>query len=129
MVAFAAAEPATPEEFEKKWNFIRANEDSVVRTIVMEDVVVGNILSYLEDDIPQIGYWIDKVYWGRGIASAALQQFLAIQTLRPLGARAASDNIGSIRVLERCGFRKVGEASGFANARGCETEEFLFELP
>jgi ribosomal-protein-alanine N-acetyltransferase len=38
------------------------------------------------------------------------------------------DNVGSIRVLEKCGFVKVGEERGFANARGMEVEEVVMEL-
>ncbi len=34
----------------------------------------------------------------------------------------------SLRVLEKCGFRIIGEDKGFANARGREVEEFLLEL-
>jgi RimJ/RimL family protein N-acetyltransferase len=34
----------------------------------------------------------------------------------------------SQRVLEKCGFRRVGEGRGFANARGEEIDEVLFRL-
>ena len=43
-------------------------------------------------------------------------------------ARAAADNAASARVLAKCGFRVVGEARGFANARGEEIDELEFEL-
>ncbi|MDX6482371.1 MAG: hypothetical protein QOE95_142, partial [Gaiellaceae bacterium] len=41
---------------------------------------------------------------------------------------AAKDNVASLRVLEKCGFKIVGEGKGFSNARGEEVEEFLLEL-
>ncbi|GAB4579398.1 MAG: hypothetical protein Fur0022_21360 [Anaerolineales bacterium] len=67
-------------------------------------------------------------FWGKGIATEALPLFLEIQTVRPLYARAVKDNFGSIRVLEKCGFVKIGEDKGFANARGMEVEEVVMEL-
>jgi RimJ/RimL family protein N-acetyltransferase len=48
--------------------------------------------------------------------------------VRPLRARAAADNAGSIRVLEKCGFVVTGRDRGFANARGEETDEVLLTL-
>ncbi|MGV3486970.1 MAG: GNAT family N-acetyltransferase, partial [Tuberibacillus sp.] len=67
-------------------------------------------------------------HWGKGIATDALKQFLSLVTIRPLYARAATDNIGSCRVLEKCGFQLTGEDKGFANARNAEIEEFIFTL-
>jgi RimJ/RimL family protein N-acetyltransferase len=43
-------------------------------------------------------------------------------------ARVASDNFGSIAVLEKLGFRQVGTDVGFANARGAEIEERIYLL-
>ena len=42
-----------------------------------------------------------------------------------LRARAAKDNVGSLRVLAKCGFEVIGEEIGFANARGKEIEEVV----
>ena len=47
---------------------------------------------------------------------------------RPLHASAAFDNAGSMRVLEKCGFQKVGLERAFANARGAVIEEVVFVL-
>jgi RimJ/RimL family protein N-acetyltransferase len=79
-------------------------------------------------DEPEIGYWIDKTYWGKGVATRALALFLEEIELRPLYARVAKDNQGSIRVLEKCGFIRHGEDKGFANARGAEVEEYILML-
>ena len=43
-------------------------------------------------------------------------------------ARVAKENLGSIRVLGKCGFEVTGEARGFANARGERVEELLLSL-
>jgi RimJ/RimL family protein N-acetyltransferase len=77
---------------------------------------------------PEVTYWIGKEYWGRGLATQALTHFLSLVTIRPLYAAAAKDNIGSLRVLQKCGFTIVGYGKGFANARGAEIEEVMLKL-
>jgi RimJ/RimL family protein N-acetyltransferase len=71
---------------------------------------------------------VDKARWGQGITTAAVGQFLEEVTERPLRARAVVDNVSSIRILERWGFQRVGEAQGFANARGAVVKELILEL-
>ena len=74
-------------------------------------------------------YWIGRQYWGQGIATRALKEVLTrIETTRPLYGRAASDNAGSILVLEKRGFTRVGVDRGFAHARIEETEEVILRL-
>lgn len=75
-----------------------------------------------------VGYWIGKVFWGKGIATAALTEFLRRQTARPLNARAAKDNLASLRVLQKCGFVVTGADKSFAHARNAEIEELLLTL-
>jgi RimJ/RimL family protein N-acetyltransferase len=52
----------------------------------------------------EIGYWIDRAYWGRGVATAALSTFLRLEQTRPLYAGVAKHNAASLRVLQKCGF-------------------------
>ena len=47
--------------------------------------------------------------WGRGVATRALTLFLTEVDTRPLHAHVVNRNIGSVRVLEKCEFRIVGE--------------------
>jgi RimJ/RimL family protein N-acetyltransferase len=50
----------------------------------------------------EVGYWIGREYWGKGVATEALSQFLAhAEVRRPLHAAVAKHNVGSIRVLEK----------------------------
>ena len=81
----------------------------------------------MEGDI-EITYWIDRKYWGKGIATKALKKLLAIETARPVFGRVAFDNFGSQKVLENCGVVKIGSDKGFANARQAEIEEYIFKL-
>ena len=71
---------------------------------------------------------LGKKHWGKGVATQALKKLLQEMTHRPLFARAAKDNIGSVRVLQKCDFKIIGENKGFAQGRGEETEEYIFRL-
>jgi RimJ/RimL family protein N-acetyltransferase len=75
-----------------------------------------------------VTYWIDRSYWGRGIAGRALAQLLDLVPVRPLWARAASDNAGSLRVLRRAGFEITGTSRDYAPGRGEEIEETILRL-
>ena len=115
------------EEYIKK--SIKAN--SFEFAIIYEDILVGTIVLENPDStktIYEVGYFIARPYWRKGIATEALTQFLELDQTRPLFARAAQDNGGSIRVLEKCGFKIIGEDRGFANARGLEIEEYILRL-
>jgi RimJ/RimL family protein N-acetyltransferase len=92
------------------------------------DRIVGSIAKFVIEDDAEITYWIDRNFWGQGIATKALKDFLAVETTRPLFGRTAFDNFGSQRVLEKCGFVKTGTDKGFANARQAEIEEFIYKL-
>jgi [ribosomal protein S5]-alanine N-acetyltransferase len=76
----------------------------------------------------EITYWLDRKFWGQGIATKALNIFLDIETTRPIFGRVAFDNFGSQKVLEKRGFAKIGSNYGFANARQTEIEEFIYNL-
>ena len=129
MAAFTAKDPNDQEAFTAHWGRILTAPTVIIRTIAVEGQVVGSVLSYEEEGRPEVSYWIGRAYWGRGIATRALTSFLAeVNTERPINARVAKDNVGSIRVLEKCGFGVTGETTGFANARGEEIEELVMEL-
>ncbi|MEV6944235.1 GNAT family N-acetyltransferase [Streptomyces sp. NPDC051172] len=127
MAAFTPKDPADRDAFEAHWKRIRASED-VLRTVLVDGDVVGSAAVYGEPGEREVTYWIDRAHWGRGIATAALRELVAQVPERPLYARAAADNTGSLRVLSKCGFRVTARASGFANARGEEIDEFVLAL-
>ena len=128
MAAFTAEDPNDRASFIALWTGILANDRIVKRTIVLDELVVGNIVNFIQYGLPAVGYWIDRAYWGRGIATEALTAFLRIVIERPLYARTAYDNIGSQRVLEKCGFVSFERDRGYACARGREIEEVVFVL-
>ncbi|MEI7779231.1 MAG: GNAT family N-acetyltransferase [Actinomycetes bacterium] len=92
-------------EFFAHWHRILVDPGVKCRAIVADDVLVGNVVAFDLDGHREVGYWLDRPQWGNGIATAALRAFLAIELLRPLHGNAAVTNLGSIRVLEKCGFR------------------------
>jgi len=129
MAAFTARNPTDREAFMAHWHKILGIETCIIRTIVFNGQVAGSVSSYEEEGRPEVTYWLGREYWGKGIATWALKELLAHHSRkRPMHARAAKDNHGSRRVLEKCGFKIIGESKGFANARGQEIEEILLEL-
>jgi RimJ/RimL family protein N-acetyltransferase len=127
MAAFTPADPSDRDAFDAHWARIRSSSD-VVRTVLADGDVVGSAAVYGGPGEREVTYWIDRAYWGKGLATAALRALLTEVPERPLYARAAADNAGSLRVLEKCGFRAVASASGYAQARGAETDETVLVL-
>jgi RimJ/RimL family protein N-acetyltransferase len=129
MAAFTPADPDDRGAFDARWARLRRDRDKTNRVIEAEGRVVGQIASFELDGQREVTYWIGRQDWGRGIATRALQQFLTtIEVDRPLYGRAASDNAASIRVLEKCGFKRVGSGRAFAHGRDEETDEVVLRL-
>ena len=111
--AMAAFPSRDRDAFDKHWaTNILGNPDAVARTIVVDGSVAGNIGSWVQEGARFVGYWIGKEYWGKGVATRALRDLLQVVTDRPLHAHVAGHNLGSIRVLEKCGFTIDREERG-----------------
>jgi len=126
LAAFTSIDPANKTAYLEKYS--RHISDPTINnmTIWMNDVIVGSIAKYVMYGEAEITYWIDKKFWGLGIATTALSMFLKQELSRPLFGRVAFDNYGSQKVLEKCGFIRIGTDMGFANARQTEVEEFIY---
>lgn len=125
MMAFPARER---DAFDAHWARIMANENIVIKTILFEGQVAGSILSFDLEEERDVGYEIGREFWGRGIASEALKQFLVHEMTRPLYGRVAKHNIASQRVLEKCGFVLVGSDKWKPDPNGEEVEELIYIL-
>lgn len=124
-----AAFPPRPEEaFTAHWARILADETVIIRTILVDGQVAGNIGSWQQFGRREVGYWLGREHWGQGVATRALAQFLEQVATRPLYAHVAKHNVASIRVLEKCGFTIWGEDRVSAGAAGEEVEEFIMKL-
>jgi RimJ/RimL family protein N-acetyltransferase len=111
-VAMAAVPARAREDHLRHWrDKVLVDDATLVRTIVVDGEVAGHVVGFLRDGVGdvEVGYWIAREFWGRGVATAALEQFLALESRRPLIARTAAHNTASRRVLEKCGFRVVAE--------------------
>lgn len=128
MAAFTATNPSNREEFEAYWQRRRTNPSVIARTIEVDGKVVGHVVSAEHWGEQQVAYWIDREHWGRGIATAALARFVGLVPIRPLVARAVKDNIGSIRVLQKCGFEITGAERGVSILRLEDVDEVILTL-
>lgn len=105
-----AAFPARDRDaFMAHWAKIRLKENVLLKTIVYSGLVAGNMVSFDMEGHREVGYWLGREFWGKGIASKALTEFLSYETTRPLYGVVVKHNVGSRRVLEKCGFQVVRE--------------------
>ena len=116
MVAFNSRDRAA---FDQHWAKLLADDSLLKKAIIVDGEVAGNIGSWTAEGKREVGYWIDRAFWGRGVATEALSAFLCLEQTRPLYAGVAKHNVASIRVLQKCGFKlspSVEEASNDADA-------------
>lgn len=128
LAAFMPKDPTDKAAYITKFTNLLDNPTVNNQTIFLDNVIVGSIAKFVMEGDTEITYWIDRSFWGKGIATKALMELLTIETIRPIFGRVAFDNFGSQKVLEKCGFSKVGSDKGFANARQMEIEEFIYKL-
>ena len=128
MAAFTSRDPTDHDAFLAHWARIRADETTTNQTILVNGAVAGNIACFSDFGEPEVGYWLGREFWGRGIATQALAAFLRKVQVRPIHAHAAKDNVASLRVLQKCGFTITGEDKGYSHARAREVEEYILTL-
>ena len=125
--AMAAFPSRDKDAFMAHWAKIMANDSNILKTIVCDSHVAGHIGSWEMDGHREVGYWIGKEFWGKGIATQALTEFLEIVKTRPLFAHVAKHNVASKRVLEKNGFNVIGKDS-YNNSAGMLVDEFVLKL-
>jgi ribosomal-protein-alanine N-acetyltransferase len=128
LAAFMPKDPTDKTAYIIKYTKLLVEPTVNNQTIFIDNIIVGSIAKFSIDGETEITYWIDRKFWGQGIATKALKIFLNNETCRPIFGRVAFDNFGSQKVLEKCGFVKNGSNKGFANARQTEIEEFIYKL-
>jgi RimJ/RimL family protein N-acetyltransferase len=104
-------------------NGVIADDTVIVKTILFDGNVAGNIASWEQSGERLVGYWIGREYWGRGIATRALARFLEAVGARPITARVAKHNVAPIRVLEKCGFVGRGAQGPRRRRRGVRDDD------
>jgi RimJ/RimL family protein N-acetyltransferase len=128
MAAFTPEDPEDRSAFDAHMAAVRSSPDIIMRAVTCDGRLAGSIASFPAGDQTEVTYWIDRPAWGQGIATRALALLLDLVTTRPLYARASSDNAGSLRVLQKCGFQAVGTEESFAAGRNEEIEETILRL-
>ncbi len=104
----AVIEPRDREAFMTHWKTnVLVNPVVIARTVVHEGEVVGTANIFERDGRRLVGYFFGKKYWGKGIATRAVHDLLALDDTRPLFAFVAIHNCASIRVLEKNGFTQI----------------------
>jgi RimJ/RimL family protein N-acetyltransferase len=124
-VAMVAFQSRDRSAFDQHWAKLLSDDTLLKKTIVVasavsadspaQNQVAGHIGSWTSDGKREVGYWLDRAFWGRGVATAALTAFLRLEQTRPLYASAAKHNAASLRVLQKCGFtisRSADKPSG-----------------
>ena len=120
--------PRTEEAFHLHWAKLLNDRATVNRAILVGDVLVGYVSCFPMDGEDHVGYWIDRAYWGMGIARRALSLLLQEVSQRPLVAIAATGNGASLRVLQKCGFVIEKIRHSPASERFPECEEVVLVL-
>jgi ribosomal-protein-alanine N-acetyltransferase len=128
LAAFTSKDPNDKAAYIEKYSKLLNDPTVNNRTIRVNGEIAGSIAKFVRENDAEITYWIDRKFWGQGIATNALKKFLEVEQTRPIYGRVAFDNYGSQRVLEKCGFVKIGKDTGFANARQTEIEEYIYRL-
>ncbi|RZK22046.1 MAG: N-acetyltransferase [Hymenobacter sp.] len=128
LAAFTPKDQTDKDAYNKKFTRFLHDPTINMQTILVDGIIAGSIAKFEMEGNAELTYWIDRMFWGQGIATAALKNLLLIEKARPIFGRVAFDNIGSQKVLERAGFVKTGTDKGFANARQAETVGFIYKL-
>ena len=66
--------PRTREAFDSHWAKLLDDPGITSRAVLVGETLVGYISCFPMDDQDHVGYWIDRAYWGLGIASDASRQ-------------------------------------------------------
>ncbi|HEU5473718.1 MAG TPA: GNAT family N-acetyltransferase [Actinophytocola sp.] len=128
MAAFVWRDPDDRTAFDVHMAKIRTSPECNPHAVTVDGQLVGSIASFVIEGDTEVTYWIDRAFWGQGIAGRALALLLESVPVRPVFARAASDNVGSLKVLQRAGFVSTGTEIAFAKARNTEIEETILRL-
>lgn len=113
---------------------VAADDPTTSFAIVVDDSAVGGVGLMLGHDIErvsaEIGYWLGRAYWGRGIMTdavrAATDYAFGTLDLRRVFAVPFAHNVASQRVLEKVGYVREGAMRRCAIKDGRLIDQFLY---
>jgi [ribosomal protein S5]-alanine N-acetyltransferase len=105
--AFLARVAKATEQHGQPAHFaIRTGDDALIGGCGLNDLEIG------KSHRGEVGYWLAKPFWGRGIMTAVVQRVCqhAFEAfgLEKISAHVFVNNPASARVLEKCGFAQEG---------------------
>src|SRR5216110_3096922 len=83
----AAFSPRDRDAFMSHWTAILRDGAVTAKAVVVGGRVAGQVVSFDRFGEREVGYWIGRDFWGRGVATRALSKFLRYEPVRPLVAR------------------------------------------
>jgi len=128
--------PYTLADAERWIAFATGQQPETNFAIAVGGEAVGGIGLTLHDDVErcsaEVGYYVGRAYWGRGIATAALRvvaaHAFAAHSLTRVYALPFADNAASVRVLEKAGFRCEGRLRRSVVKDGVVRDQFVYAL-
>jgi len=128
MSGFAPRNPSDRGVFDYHWAHLLSDRRSRVQTIEHEGRAAGALICTDHDGVAELSFWTAQEFWGLGLTTSAVTEFLADFPGRPVRAHVPEDNAGTVKVLSRLGFTVVGEEKVFSNARAAVVTELVMEL-
>jgi RimJ/RimL family protein N-acetyltransferase len=126
--ASAADRTSREKTFVDRWEKMLTDEKTLARAVVWNDAVAGFVVLSIQHQKPTISSWLGRDYWGKGIATGAVRDFLALIETRPVYARVSFDNLAALQVLRKIGFAIVEHDSFFSEAHGYDIDEMVLAL-
>lgn len=83
MAAFVCEDPKDKVAFDAHWDKILNSSQITKRTIVAEGQVAGHISCYPHGENIEVTYWLGREFWGRGLATQALNRMLHLVVDQP----------------------------------------------
>lgn len=128
LASFTADDPDDRDAFDSWMSRNRANPGALSLVITEDGGFAGTAATFDVEDDREVTYWVARHAWGRGVATEAVRLLVMREPTRPLFARVAAHNRGSIAVLERNGFTEVSRLTSYAPGVKRDVEEIVFTL-
>lgn len=118
-------------------SMVRRMEPATYFAIDVGGALAGGIGYTRREDVErvgaEVGYWLGRPFWGRGIATSALglvtaHAFATHPELRRLWAVPFARNAASARVLEKCGYRREGTLRQSAIKDGVVCDQLMYAI-
>ena len=110
----------------RAWLARAVDESDRAWALEIDGQAVGGVSLHPGSDVhrhsAELGYWLGRRYWGRGIMTAVIRAFadpaMEVFRLHRLHAAIYANNPASMRVLEKAGFEREGTQKSAVVKRG-----------